>query len=105
MFESLKELTIGQRPAEDLLLADSKCDMIWGEVTGGIVHRIAWPDFSGCLCSGAPPTPAQQDQFTRHNGGSNIAFMDDRVKWYTAMNIKWARFGGFLRGHQGADNG
>ena len=84
-------------PAETLLLADSKCGMIWGnEPVTGIIFRAAWPDSDYCQCGGAQnPDPTKG---SRHNGGANVAFMDGHVKWYGVGSLKWKSFGGPIRG-------
>jgi prepilin-type N-terminal cleavage/methylation domain-containing protein/prepilin-type processing-associated H-X9-DG protein len=103
---SAKKETFWPKPAETLIWADSKCGMVWGETSDGLIHRVAWPDAPGgtggiCPCVGANGSPSVRSSTTRHNGGSNIAFMDGHVKYFTANNCKWRRFGGPIIGWPG----
>jgi prepilin-type processing-associated H-X9-DG protein len=42
--------------------------------------------------------PARPKAFTRHNGGSNLAFLDGHVEWQSASHILWAYRQGELFG-------
>ncbi|NCO89941.1 MAG: hypothetical protein COY42_05645 [Armatimonadetes bacterium CG_4_10_14_0_8_um_filter_66_14] len=101
---SAKKVSYWPKTAETLLWADSKCGMIWGESPEGIIHRVAWPDAPGgaggiCACAGGGMPPMdQREKWTRHNGGSNLAFADGHAKFFTASNCKWKRFGGPIIG-------
>jgi prepilin-type N-terminal cleavage/methylation domain-containing protein/prepilin-type processing-associated H-X9-DG protein len=74
-------------PAQSLLVADSMCGMVWGTTNGGIIHRVAWPDhdnMGGNWCNIMNNPPSEHEQYTRHNGGSNIGFFDGHCKWRKA---------------------
>lgn len=95
---SAKKLSFWPLPAETLIWADSKCGMVWGTSPEGILHRVAWPDGPQCECNGTGWGPAPNDRpGSRHNGGSNVAFMDGHVKYFSIMNLKYQRFGGPIR--------
>jgi len=97
-----KMMSYWPKPAETLMWADSKCGMIWGEEPStGIIHRVAWPDGNYCQCTNTFPGPNDREKGTRHNGGSNIAFQDGHVKYFTLNNCKWKRFGGPIIGWPG----
>lgn len=96
---SAKKETFWPKPVETLLWADSKCGMIWGEEPStGLIHRIVWPDGNYCQCSNTFPGPNDREKGTRHNSGSNIAFMDGHVKYFNMNSIKWKRYGGPIIG-------
>jgi len=79
-------------PAQTLLVADSFCGMVWGTNNAGIIHRVAWPqghdNMGGGWCNIINNPPDQLSQYTRHNGGSNVGFMDGHAKFRTALQCK-----------------
>ena len=86
-FGCLKEES-WRAPAQSLLLADSMCGMVWGVNNAGIIDRVAWPDhdnMGGTWCGVKNNPPNTLEQYTRHNGGSNIGFMDGHAKFRTAL--------------------
>jgi prepilin-type N-terminal cleavage/methylation domain-containing protein/prepilin-type processing-associated H-X9-DG protein len=73
-----------QYPSQSVYFADARCLPRW--------PAIAFADVCGASCtSGGAYTAASQalwtDDNTRHNGGSNIAFIDGHVKWRKSMDI------------------
>ncbi|MGQ9732945.1 MAG: DUF1559 family PulG-like putative transporter [Candidatus Zipacnadales bacterium] len=92
---SAKKLSYWPKPAETFLWGDAKCGMVWGNSPEGIIWRVAWPDCPDCwACTGNWPALADRERYTRHNGGSNIGFMDGHAKYFTARNIKHKSWGG-----------
>jgi len=94
-----KKMTGWSKPAQTLLVADSKCGMIWGTNAAGIIHRIAWPDvdnMGGAWCSVFNNPPDQLAQYTRHSGGSNVGYLDGHVKWVKAEAAKSISGGGSI---------
>jgi prepilin-type N-terminal cleavage/methylation domain-containing protein/prepilin-type processing-associated H-X9-DG protein len=70
-----------KHPSQAVICADSS-----GLINNGW-QRVAWANVCGAgNCS--PDHPERRvDDNTRHNGGSNIAFMDGHAKWYSAGQI------------------
>ncbi len=83
-----------QKPAELLMLGDSRCVVSWGNSTNGIIERFAFANTTNaqCNCSGVP-TPFNS-AYCRHNDGENICFADGHAKWFSWSNIKDKRYGG-----------
>jgi len=100
---SAKRENYWPKPAETLIWADSHCGMVWGEEAGtGIIWRVAWPDSGYCVCpGGTPPSTTNRAAGTRHNQGSNVAYMDGHVKFSNIGNLRWKRFGGPIIGSPG----
>jgi len=101
-----KKMTGWRKPAQTLLVADSKCGMVWDARPNGILHRVAWPEADNrtiCMCRGLIPPADQLPKYTRHSGGSNIGFLDGHVKWFKAENIRVIRHGGSIATHPTAD--
>jgi prepilin-type N-terminal cleavage/methylation domain-containing protein/prepilin-type processing-associated H-X9-DG protein len=91
------------KPQESLIVADSRCGSIWGESPEGIIWRTAWPDSSGFIeaCNGKwGGDVSDRMKWSRH-AGANVGFMDGHVKWFPVTALKWARFGGKIRGWPG----
>ena len=87
-----KRLVGWKYPSQTLVVADSKCGMVWGEdpVYQGLIFRVACPDADTsryCTCSGARPAQADLEKYARHNGGSNIGLLDGHAKWWRCMSI------------------
>lgn len=49
-------------------------------------ERVGWAN----VCAAGCNPDRQTDSNTRHNGGSNICFMDGHVKFYNAQAIRTA---------------
>jgi prepilin-type N-terminal cleavage/methylation domain-containing protein/prepilin-type processing-associated H-X9-DG protein len=85
-------------PAQTFLVGDSMCGMVWGTNARGIIDRVAWPDhdnMGGQWCNTRDNPANQLDKYTRHNGGSNIGFMDGHAKWRGALQtIQYGYTGG-----------
>lgn len=88
------KLSTATTPSEDLMLADAN-GLIngtwWGPGYLGILKvafaNLAYPE--GCW-AGTPPCtfwPNVPDNAPRHNGGSNIGFIDGHAKHYTAKRL------------------
>jgi len=93
-----------KRPARTYLLADSwgALMMSWAQDRNGTLGQVAfaqgvwrcgarfaqWP-INNCLWP-SEPIPGDVDIYTRHAGGSNIAYMDGHVKWLPWNRIKAA---------------
>ncbi len=74
-----------QKPSETVMLGDAS-----GYIN---TNRLASSDTSVCSVPGGCPSLRAniRERDTRHNGGSDVAFMDGHVKWYTAtacFNLK-----------------
>jgi prepilin-type processing-associated H-X9-DG protein len=77
-------------PAQSFLVGDSMCGMVWGTNAVGIIDRVAWPNhdnLGGQWCNTRDNPPDQLEKYTRHNGGSNMCFMDGHSKFRTATRI------------------
>jgi len=66
--------TMWKQPASSVIVADSA-----GLINSG--HRIGWANECGVGCN----PPRAVDGNTRHNGGSNVAFMDGHAKFVSAQ--------------------
>jgi len=84
-------------PADTLLVGDCRNSLGgWDSNDLHILYRFATPDTALCVgCGGT--YPANWQNYTAHNGGSNIGFADGHVKWLSANNIKTIEFGGSIR--------
>jgi prepilin-type processing-associated H-X9-DG protein len=85
-------------PAETLMIADCRSSLTgWDENNARVLHRVAFA-MGGAPCTGcnAGSTPPSED-YTIHNGGSNIAFADGHVKWRKWSTIKTRIRGGDIR--------
>jgi len=85
-----------QRPAELLMLADSRCTVVYRISNQGLIERVAFCNNFVCSCGqpdlGFPETPYHPSR-TRHNDGSNIAFADGHVKWLQWSAIRIPPYG------------
>lgn len=92
-------------PAETLVLADCRCQWIGGYWSVSFPARAnltrvqmalrGGPWISGVCCAGG--WTAQANEYTVHNGGSNLAFADGHVKYMSALSIKTVTGGGSIR--------
>ncbi len=99
--ESYTKMAIIKRPTEFVILGDSEAavftpwgfDQWWGISPNGIVRRLAFAEIY------PPPLDSdlRADEFTRHMGGSVLAFVDSHVKWYPWRQIRMVRYNGVLR--------
>jgi prepilin-type processing-associated H-X9-DG protein len=74
-------------PAETIALGDSAA---WLSNMGGCnLAAFAWAaqEKSGAAPCNALQASRQGDQFTRHNGGSNLCYCDGHAKWQSALAI------------------
>ena len=84
-FEKLAQV---EKPAETVALADCS-----HQVFASIVGRIAWANSNDKVAFGAgDPYPNgdpnyMKDEFSRHNGGENMAFADGHAKWMSSRAI------------------
>ena len=69
------KLALFQSPAQTVIIADSV-----GYMTP---QRVGWAECCRAGCVDAVKT----DNNTRHNGGSNLGFLDGHVKWMKSGNI------------------
>jgi len=87
-------------PAETLLLGDCRSSLGgWDNNSAFVYNRFAWA-MSGAPCTGcndSAPPPNNPDDWTVHNGGSNIGFADGHAKWMKWSNIKGVWRGGTIR--------
>ena len=72
---NVRALSVYQSPASTFLLGDGNAFPRAG--------AVAFPN----VCGGDCNADRQIDANTRHNGGSNIVFVDGHVKWVNARNI------------------
>jgi len=89
-------------PAESVLCADSENTSIpfhCGDGCGWTVRWIAFPAGPPPASAGWPDPNRDYLDWTLHNGGSNLGFVDGHVKWYSYRNIRRLARGGTLRGH------
>lgn len=72
-----------KRPAEAFLIGDaSGVDLCWR------IWKLSWAEVCGWeLANCGDITLWDNPDYTRHNGGSNIAFVDGHVKWLAAKSI------------------
>lgn len=83
-----RSLAVLTKPSETVAIADCS-----HQVFASHVGRIAWANSNdGVLYPVAPLTSADymKDQYSRHNGGENIAFADGHAKWM-ASNAIWGQ--------------
>jgi len=74
-----------KRPAEAMLLGDAQnLDICWN------VYRMAYAGKCGWEASCDYVNAWPQDDNTRHNGGSVLAFLDGHSKWMNARSIMQA---------------
>ena len=91
-----------QRPSETIVLADCISTWIGGYWSIAFPQRakllrVAYAD-GGFPCGCPPANPdADNDDWTLHNGGSNLAFADGHVKWDRSSNIRTVTGGGKYR--------
>lgn len=94
-----------QRPAETILIGDSRSSLTgswyWSTPNSpGYIARfiLANQPPSGVCggCGNGINLPAMRDDYTRHTGGSIIAFLDGHTKWVKWDQIKHRMFGGTL---------
>jgi len=95
---SMHRLAALQRPAESLILGDSRLTRFIP--SGDNNYRVNtfvglanWDSAAraGIISCGCWPTiidMAAVQEYTRHNGGSNAALVDGHAKWYKAENLK-----------------
>ena len=97
-----------RRPPEFVLLADCWWTLLGSQsrTTDGVNPRVAFANVldprgnNPVVRCGCPATLYQgidYDTWTRHAGGSNIAFCDGHVKWFKWALCKSRYFGGPLR--------
>jgi prepilin-type N-terminal cleavage/methylation domain-containing protein/prepilin-type processing-associated H-X9-DG protein len=79
-----RKLAEATAPAETFVLGDSvSFDVCWGRF-----EALAYASLCGWQTSCATPNLEwRQDDNTRHNGGSNIVFLDSHAKWVNASKI------------------
>lgn len=65
-----------QRPSEILFLADSVTWLACGWLVG-------WANVCGAACDAT----LQVDANTRHNGGSNVLYVDGHAKWHRSTDV------------------
>lgn len=84
-------------PTETLLLGDGRNSLGgWETNNMHVLARYAFPKTSFCLgCGGT--VPANADDYTAHNGGSNIAFAEGHAKWRKWSSLVPIEFGGDIR--------
>jgi len=82
-----KKLAELQYPAESLLIADNAHPI---HACGSPQRRIAYANVCGCYCH----PERKQEQYTRHDSGSNIAYCDGHVKWLNYQTIIRVSTGG-----------
>jgi len=94
-----------QRPAETVLLGDCRASLTgsWPSSTPNSPGYIAryilsnQPPSDACGgCGKGINLPAMRDDYTRHTGGSVLAFADGHVKWVKWDQIKMRSYGGTL---------
>jgi len=77
-------LAMVQNPSDRLLFADARhwaAPACWP-------GNVAYPSYNaGYNPCGAANQPNWTDAHTRHNGGTNIGFVDGHAKWWKAENI------------------
>jgi len=96
------KLVTWDKPVQTYLVGDAKCSLVWGDDNEGYLDRVAYPGWGGCVeCQGN--VPADKGAYARHNGGSNIAFLDGHVKWMQWSQIKRVARGGTLILHPWED--
>ncbi len=85
------KLDTWRSPAQSFMVGDSMCGMVWSTTNTGIIHRVAWPDhdnMGGNWCNIMNSQPVDTfEQYTRHNSGSNVGFIDGHTKWRKATTI------------------
>jgi prepilin-type N-terminal cleavage/methylation domain-containing protein/prepilin-type processing-associated H-X9-DG protein len=75
-----------QQPAGCMLISDNSCGVhSCGEGSCGD-NRVAYTELCPSNCN--LPADFPGDKYTRHNGGSDLAFVDGHVKWYKSLTIK-----------------
>jgi prepilin-type N-terminal cleavage/methylation domain-containing protein/prepilin-type processing-associated H-X9-DG protein len=86
-----------QWPAETLILGDGRNNLGgWDANDMHILVRYALPTQDLCVgCGGTVPDNAED--YTAHNGGSNLTMADGHAKWFRWDNIKTIEFGGPIR--------
>jgi len=87
-------LSAWKQPAQSVIIADT-CGLISGW------ERIAWANVCGAGCN----ADRQTDSNGRHNGGSNVGFMDGHSKWYSAGGVHGAWASNWYQGCGSWGNG
>jgi prepilin-type N-terminal cleavage/methylation domain-containing protein/prepilin-type processing-associated H-X9-DG protein len=88
---NVRSMALYTVPAETVFCADASGYINW--------HRIASANKNVCDvpnggCGGMDAgTSGMSDDYTRHNGGSNVAYMDGHVKFVKWQNAAALRFG------------
>jgi len=93
----INKLAMHKVPAEAFLIGDcaDAIETPWDRTAelGNAVGRVAYANVCGASCNPG----SQTESNTRHNGGSNIAFMDGHAKWFNYRNCKDNYYGGPIR--------
>jgi prepilin-type N-terminal cleavage/methylation domain-containing protein/prepilin-type processing-associated H-X9-DG protein len=84
------KLALYKYPSETVCVADSSGYINW--------MRLAASNTNACNVGGNPCSDAQfyknmTDDQARHNGGSNVGFVDGHVKWVRWANVEKLRYG------------
>ncbi len=89
---SLSNLANFVFPAETFLIGDCFWTLAGAQSTlpDGVVPRVAYPNAWPRLCFycwSYPASPEELEEYTRHQGGSIIAFADGHAKWFKSRQI------------------
>jgi prepilin-type N-terminal cleavage/methylation domain-containing protein/prepilin-type processing-associated H-X9-DG protein len=84
---TVRKLAEMPAPAETFIIGDSvSFDICWGRF-----DALAYASFCGWQLTTSPCASGnpewEQDDNTRHNGGSNIGYLDGHAKWMNARDI------------------
>jgi prepilin-type N-terminal cleavage/methylation domain-containing protein/prepilin-type processing-associated H-X9-DG protein len=84
-----------RRPADTLLLGDCRASLGGWEPNGLLARYILADRPYACAgCGKGVDVTGMRDDYTRHLGGSNIAFVDGHVKWFRWDRLRTTNTGG-----------